>query len=164
MIESCRPDKSWPAQGRVTFKNYSTKYKTQRDPALKNINIDIKPQEKIGVVGRTGAGKSTLSLALFRLLEATSGSIKIDGIDISRIGLADLRSRLGIIPQDAQAFEGSIRSNLDPFQRYSTETLWKAIELSHLAPHIVAMCQKENKNGHQATPEEMLETKITENG
>ncbi|QLQ81220.1 hypothetical protein HG537_0E05750 [Torulaspora globosa] len=164
VIESCRPVESWPAQGKISFKNYSTKYKTQRDPALKNINIDIKPQEKIGVVGRTGAGKSTLSLALFRLLEATSGSIEIDDIDISTIGLADLRSHLGIIPQDAQAFEGSIRYNLDPFQRYSTETLWKAIELSHLEPHIVNMCHKENKNGQQPTREEMLETKITENG
>ncbi|QLL33659.1 hypothetical protein HG536_0E05700 [Torulaspora globosa] len=164
VIESCRPVESWPAQGKISFKSYSTKYKTQKDPALRNINIDIKPQEKIGVVGRTGAGKSTLSLALFRLLEATSGSIEIDDIDISTIGLADLRSHLGIIPQDAQAFEGSIRYNLDPFQRYSTETLWKAIKLSHLEPHVIAMCHKENKNGHQATREEMLETKITENG
>lgn len=164
VIESCRPDKSWPAQGKITFKNYSTKYKTQKDPALRSINIDIKPQEKVGVVGRTGAGKSTLSLALFRLLEATEGSIEIDDIDISTIGLTDLRSNLGIIPQDAQAFEGSIRANLDPFQRYSTETLWKAIQLSHLEPHVIAMCQKDDKLGPQATREEMLETKIAENG
>lgn len=164
VIESCRPDKSWPAQGMIKFKNYSTKYKTQKELALRNVNLEIKPQEKIGVVGRTGAGKSTLSLALFRLLEATEGSIEIDNIDISTIGLSDLRSNLGIIPQDAQAFEGSIRANLDPFQQYSTDTLWKAIKASHMEPHIIAMCQKDTKNGHQLTREEMLDTKITENG
>lgn len=164
VIESCRPEKTWPSEGEIIFKNYSTKYKTKGDLALKGINLSIKPQEKIGVVGRTGAGKSTLSLALFRLLEATEGTIEIDGLDISKMGLKDLRSHLGIIPQDAQAFEGTVRSNLDPFEQYSTEELWASIELSHLKPHIVEMFRKEDNLELPASKEKMLDVKISENG
>lgn len=164
IIESCRPEKSWPAEGKISFKNYSTKYKNKGEPALRNINLEINPQEKIGVVGRTGAGKSTLSLALFRLLEATEGSIEIDGLDISKIGLTDLRSHLGIIPQDAQAFEGTVRTNLDPFEIYSTEEIWTSIELSHLKSHIVDMFRKEDGEQLEETKENMLGVKISENG
>lgn len=164
IIESCRPEKSWPSHGKITFKNYSTKYKNKEELALKRINLEIKPQEKVGVVGRTGAGKSTLSLALFRLLEASEGTIEIDGQDISEMGLSDLRGHLGIIPQDAQAFEGTVRSNLDPFHRHSTKEIWSAIKLSHLESHVVQMFQKEEKPDVEPTIENMLEVKISENG
>lgn len=165
VIESSRPEKSWPSNGNIVFKNYSTKYRPDLDPVLKNINLNIKPKEKIGVVGRTGAGKSTLSLALFRLLESVEGSIEIDGVDISKIGLYDLRSHLSIIPQDAQAFEGTVRSNLDPFNQYSVQEIWKAAELAHLKPHIIKMMKDEDPD--KSAPEHeilALDVKISENG
>jgi ABC-type multidrug transport system fused ATPase/permease subunit len=103
------------------------------------VNIDIVPREKIGIVGRTGAGKSSLILSLFRIIEATSGSIEIDGIDISQIGLRDLRSSLSIIPQDSQVFEGTIRQNLDPLGVHTDDRLWRVLEMSHLKEHVLAM-------------------------
>lgn len=109
-----RPPASWPANGAISFNNYSARYREGLDLVLKNINLDIKSHEKIGVVGRTGAGKSSLTLALFRIIEATNGNIAIDDINTSSIGLLDLRRRLAIIPQDAALFEGTVRDNLDP--------------------------------------------------
>lgn len=109
-----RPPASWPASGEIHFNNYSARYREGLDLVLKDITLDIKSHEKIGVVGRTGAGKSSLTLALFRLIEASSGNITIDNINTSSIGLLDLRRRLAIIPQDAALFEGTVRNNLDP--------------------------------------------------
>lgn len=134
-----KPPASWPANGEVVFKDYSTKYRPELDLVLKNINLTVKPQEKIGIVGRTGAGKSSLTLALFRIIEATNGHIDIDKINTSELGLADLRHKLSIIPQDAQVFEGTIRSNLDPTGCYTDESMWKALELSHLKDHVLRM-------------------------
>jgi len=114
VIHRNRPPISWPTQGAVEFNNYSTRYREGLDPVLKNVNLDIKPREKIGVVGRTGAGKSSLTMALFRIIEPTAGNISIDNLNTSTIGLLDLRRRLAIIPQDAALFEGTIRDNLDP--------------------------------------------------
>ncbi|KAL3231715.1 hypothetical protein RNJ44_00250 [Nakaseomyces bracarensis] len=146
IIEGKRVEQSWPSQGIIHFKNYSTTYRETLDPVLKNINLEIKSGEKIGVVGRTGAGKSTLSMALFRLLEPLQGTIIIDGVDITKIGLMDLRSHIAIIPQDAQAFEGTIRSNLDPFGDNSDSEIWKAVGLSHLKPHIESIMEELNKD------------------
>ena len=109
-----RPKISWPANGAVDFSNYSTRYRPGLDLVLKNINLHIKSHEKIGVVGRTGAGKSSLTLALFRIIEPATGNISIDDLNTSTIGLLDLRQRLAIIPQDAALFEGTVRDNLDP--------------------------------------------------
>jgi ABC-type multidrug transport system fused ATPase/permease subunit len=139
VVKSNRPPKEWPAQGRITYKNYSTKYRANLDLVLREVNIDIVPREKIGIVGRTGAGKSSLILSLFRIIEATSGSIEIDGIDISQIGLRDLRSSLSIIPQDSQVFEGTIRQNLDPLGVHTDDRLWRVLEMSHLKEHVLAM-------------------------
>ena len=127
IIANHRPAVSWPAKGEVDFKNYSTRYREGLDLVLKNINLDIKSHEKIGVVGRTGAGKSSLTLALFRLIEPVTGHIGIDDLNTSSIGLLDLRRRLAIIPQDAALFEGTVRDNLDPGHVRDDTELWSVL-------------------------------------
>ena len=132
IIKERRPSVAWPSKGEVEFRNYSTRYREGLDLVLKNVNLDIKTHEKIGVVGRTGAGKSSLTLALFRIIEPVTGEIDIDGLNTSSIGLLDLRRRLAIIPQDAALFEGTIRDNLDPGHVHDDTELWSVLgELSH---------------------------------
>ncbi|KAL3251422.1 hypothetical protein MRX96_055163 [Rhipicephalus microplus] len=126
------PDPAWPQEGAVCFRSYSTRYRDGLDLALNNINLDIRAGEKIGVVGRTGAGKSTMTLSLFRIVERCEGQIVVDGIDISTIGLHDLRSRITIIPQDPVLFHGTLRYNLDPTGNHGSEELWAALERAHL--------------------------------
>ncbi|XP_011377129.1 canalicular multispecific organic anion transporter 1 [Pteropus vampyrus] len=127
-----RPPVGWPSKGEIQFRNYEVRYRPELDLVLKGITCDIRSMEKIGVVGRTGAGKSSLTNSLFRILEAAGGQITIDGVDIASIGLHDLREKLTIIPQDPILFSGSLRMNLDPFNNYSDEEIWKALELAHL--------------------------------
>ncbi|EGT53641.1 hypothetical protein CAEBREN_30570 [Caenorhabditis brenneri] len=131
-IEKHAPKSGWPTRGNVKFEGYSTRYREGLDLVLHDISLDVGAGEKIGIVGRTGAGKSSFALALFRMIEPVSGRILIDGIDISKIGLHDLRSNITIIPQDPVLFSGTLRFNLDPFSTYSDEELWKALELAHL--------------------------------
>lgn len=126
-ISKHRPKINWPASGAVDFNNYSARYRPGLDLVLKNININIKSHEKIGVVGRTGAGKSSLTLALFRIIEPDTGNISIDGLNTSTIGLMDLRGRLAIIPQDAALFEGTVRDNLDPGHIHDDTELWSVL-------------------------------------
>ena len=134
VIHRNRPPISWPAKGAVNFNNYSTRYREGLDLVLKGINLDIKPHEKIGVVGRTGAGKSSLTLALFRIIEPSEGNISIDALNTSTIGLLDLRRRLAIIPQDAALFEGTIRDNLDPGHVHDDTELWSVLGKSASIP------------------------------
>uniref|UniRef100_A0A3P9KLK6 ATP-binding cassette, sub-family C (CFTR/MRP), member 3 n=1 Tax=Oryzias latipes TaxID=8090 RepID=A0A3P9KLK6_ORYLA len=131
-VEDKKPPPEWPTDGKVEFHGYSVRYRDGLDLVLKNITLDVKGGEKIGIVGRTGAGKSSMTLCLFRLLEAAAGEITIDGVKIAEIGLHDLRSRLTIIPQEPVLFSGTLRMNLDPFDKYSDEDVWKALEHSHL--------------------------------
>lgn len=135
-ITDRKPDPSWPADGRVVFQCYETKYRPELDVVLKKLTFAVKAGEKIGVCGRTGAGKSSVTLALFRIIEASAGRIYMDDTDISTIGLYDLRSKLTIIPQDPVLFTGTLRFNLDPLNKYSDEEIWTALHLSHLKDYI----------------------------
>uniref|UniRef100_F6PGX9 Uncharacterized protein n=1 Tax=Ciona intestinalis TaxID=7719 RepID=F6PGX9_CIOIN len=151
VIKDETPDKDWPSIGGIKFEDYSTRYRSELDLVVKNINADIKGGEKIGIVGRTGAGKSSLTLALFRIIESADGCITIDGKNISKMGLQDLRSKLSIIPQDPVLFSGSLRMNLDPFDSYSDDELWDALEHSHLKNFVLNLPLK-------------LEHEVTEGG
>ncbi|WYZ44130.1 hypothetical protein EsH8_VII_000566 [Colletotrichum jinshuiense] len=127
-----QPPATWPTEGRLEVKDLVVSYAEDLPPVLKGLSFSVKQNERIGVVGRTGAGKSSLTLALFRFLEARSGSIHVDGLDISKVKLHELRSRLAIIPQDPVLFSGSVRSNLDPFDNQNDAELRDALQRVHL--------------------------------
>ncbi|XP_023228577.1 multidrug resistance-associated protein 4-like [Centruroides sculpturatus] len=122
-----RPPSDWPQTGEIHFHNVSLQYSEDKNIVLKNLTFRIGSGEKIGIVGRTGAGKSSIIASLFRMTEPT-GTITIDGIDTKEIGLRDLRSKISIIPQDPMLFTGPLRRNIDPFNEYSNKTLWKVLE------------------------------------
>ncbi|KAL6716631.1 hypothetical protein ACLMJK_006199 [Lecanora helva] len=123
---------AWPTEGRIEVSNLVAGYAPELPPVLKGLSFAVEKNQRVGVVGRTGAGKSSLTLALFRFLEAREGTIHIDGVDVSRISLHALRSRLAIIPQDPVLFSGTIRSNLDPFNNHTNAELYEALERVHL--------------------------------
>ncbi|KAJ6635068.1 Multidrug resistance-associated protein 1 [Pseudolycoriella hygida] len=125
-------DPTWPQKGVVKFVNFQVRYREGLDLVLKGINFSVNSQEKVGIVGRTGAGKSSLTLSLFRIIEAAGGKIIIDDINIAEIGLHSLRSQLTIIPQDPVLFSGSLRMNIDPFISYTDDEIWIALGQSHL--------------------------------
>ena len=129
---------NFPQNGKIEFINYSVKYRPDTKLVLKNLNFVIKPGEKIGIVGRTGSGKSTLCLCLFRIIEAETGQILIDDIDISTIGLRLLREIITVIPQDPTLIEGSLRENLDPSGKHDDESMihyMKIIGMEYLIKH-----------------------------
>lgn len=132
VITENAPPPDWPTQGSITFNHASLAYRPGLPLVLKDLNFTIKPIEKIGICGRTGAGKSSIMTALYRLSELDSGKIEIDGIDISKLGLKDLRSKLSIIPQDPVLFRGTIRTNLDPFNEHDDVRLWDALRRTGL--------------------------------
>ncbi|KAL3420415.1 ABC transporter [Phlyctema vagabunda] len=127
-----KPAPSWPEKGEIRFENVQMRYRDGLPLVLKGLNLDVRGGERIGIVGRTGAGKSSIISSLFRMVELSSGKIEIDGNDISKIGLHGLRSSLSIIPQDPTLFRGTVRSNLDPFNEHSDLELWAALKSAHL--------------------------------
>ncbi|XP_066891024.1 multidrug resistance-associated protein 1-like isoform X9 [Kogia breviceps] len=141
-IMSKRPPSQWPNKGIVEFVNYQARYRDDLGLALQDITFQTHGEEKIGIVGRTGAGKSTLSNCLFRIVERSGGKIIIDGIDISTIGLHDLRGKLNIIPQDPVLFSGTLQMNLDPLDKYSDGELWEVLELCHLKGFVQSLPKK----------------------
>ncbi|XP_032733915.1 multidrug resistance-associated protein 1-like isoform X2 [Lontra canadensis] len=141
-IMSKRPPSQWPEKGIVEFINYQAQYRDDLGLALRDITFQTHGEEKIGIVGRTGAGKSTLSNCLFRTVERSGGKIIIDGIDISTIGLHDLRGKLNIIPQDPVLFSGTLQMNLDPLDKYSDSELWEVLELCHLKDFVQSLPKK----------------------
>ncbi|XP_019850009.1 PREDICTED: multidrug resistance-associated protein 4-like isoform X2 [Amphimedon queenslandica] len=124
---SVKLSSDWPTKGHIELSNVSYRHSNEGPLVLRGITCDIKPSEKIGIVGRTGAGKSSLIGALFRLAEPT-GSIKIDGVETTQLGLHDVRSNMSIIPQDPVLFGASVRYNLDPFQQYDDDRIWRTLE------------------------------------
>ncbi|CAC5416858.1 Pleiotropic ABC efflux transporter of multiple drugs YBT1,Cystic fibrosis transmembrane conductance regulator,ABC transporter C family member 14,ATP-binding cassette sub-family C member Sur,Multidrug resistance-associated protein 5,Putative uncharacterized protein YKR104W,Multidrug resistance-associated protein 9 [Mytilus coruscus] len=133
----CKPNDQWPDKGDIKFSDVEMTYRESLAPVLKNVSFDIQSQQKVGVVGRTGAGKSSLITALYRLVELRNGYINIDGIDISLIPLNVLRSRLSTIPQDPVMFSGTLRYNLDPFDNYTDDELWNSLEKAHIKKKIL---------------------------
>lgn len=151
VIEESRPPNNWPEVGTICFQNLQVRYAEHLPSVLKNITCTFPGRKKVGVVGRTGSGKSTLIQAIFRVVEPREGSIIIDDVDICKIGLHDLRSRLSIIPQDPAMFEGTVRTNLDPLQQYSDSEIWEALDKCQLG-HLVHV------------KEEKLDSTVVENG
>uniref|UniRef100_A0A8C9FBP1 Canalicular multispecific organic anion transporter 1 n=1 Tax=Pavo cristatus TaxID=9049 RepID=A0A8C9FBP1_PAVCR len=141
-----RPPHGWPSKGEIQFVDYKVRYRPELELVLLGITCNIGSTEKVGVVGRTGAGKSSLTNCLFRVLEAAGGKIIIDGLDIATIGLHDLRQNLTIIPQDPVLFTGTLRMNLDPFDQYTDEEVWKALELAHLKAYVQELPERLQHN------------------
>ncbi|KAK6911944.1 ABC transporter type 1, transmembrane domain, partial [Dillenia turbinata] len=135
-LEDNRPPSLWPMKGQIVLKDLKVKYRPNAPLVLKGITCTFTEGSRVGIVGRTGSGKSTLISALFRLVEPTSGQILIDRLDICSIGLKDLRMKISIIPQEPNLFRGSIRTNLDPLGLYSDDEIWKALEKCQLKPTI----------------------------
>lgn len=133
--EQQRPTKDWPSKGNLTFDNLSLRYAEDGEEILKQLTFKIEAQEKVGIVGRTGAGKSSIIQALFRLAPI-EGRIEIDGVDTAALGLKDLRSKISIIPQDPILFSGTLRSNLDPFDEKSDADIWTALEQVELKEEV----------------------------
>uniref|UniRef100_A0A8C1NNY4 Multidrug resistance-associated protein 1 n=1 Tax=Cyprinus carpio TaxID=7962 RepID=A0A8C1NNY4_CYPCA len=134
----------WPTTGHIEIRNFGLRYREDLELAISDISVNIEGGEKVGIVGRTGAGKSSLTLGLFRIIEAAQGEICIDGVNIAKLGLHELRSRITIIPQDPVLFSGSLRMNLDPFDGYTDEEVWRALELAHLKNFVSGLPDKLN--------------------
>ncbi|XP_068488807.1 ABC transporter C family member 3-like [Phaseolus vulgaris] len=151
VVEETRPNPSWPSYGEVDIQDLQVRYAPHLPLVLRGLTCKFRGGWKTGIVGRTGSGKSTLIQTLFRIVEPTCGQIMIDNINISSIGLHDLRSKLSIIPQDPTMFEGTVRNNLDPLEEYTDEQIWEALDKCQLGDEVR---KKEGK----------LDSTVSENG
>ncbi|EXX63324.1 P-loop containing nucleoside triphosphate hydrolase protein [Rhizophagus irregularis DAOM 181602=DAOM 197198] len=151
VIETNRPPPDWGKSGEIEFKNVTLRYNIYGVAVLKSISFHIHPREKIGIVGKTGSGKTTLLVSLLRIVELAEGNIIIDNLDISTIGLRDLRNNIAIIPQEPVIFAGTIRSNLDPFRKCTDEEIWNALKAVHLYDKVKSSTSR-------------LDTQVLENG
>lgn len=119
---------SWPEKGAIKFNNISMKYRPTLEPSVRNLNFEIQAGMKVGIVGRTGAGKSSILQILFRLVDPCEGSVEIDGVDIRDVGLHLLRKNIAYIPQTPFLIQGTIRENLDPFEEKTDKELWDILD------------------------------------
>ncbi|EPQ60440.1 pleiotropic drug resistance ABC transporter [Gloeophyllum trabeum ATCC 11539] len=159
LIYDKRPPAYWPStSGELAVENLVVRYAADLPAVLSNLNFTIKASEKIGVVGRTGSGKSTLALSILRMVEPSEGRIVLDDIDISTIGLDDLRSRVTMVSQDVSLFSGTLRSNLDPFQEHTDEECWEVLQRCHLLPLLAKNTDTE------ITPSVILDIPLSQGG
>lgn len=138
------PPPTWPQKGRISIKQLYMRYRSDLDFVLRGINLEIPPGTKLGIVGRTGAGKSSLFLALERLVEPSGGDVIIDGVSIRSIGLHDLRKRIAVIPQDPVLFSGSLRFNLDPFREHDDASIWNALQMAGMDSAVRQKAEQED--------------------
>ncbi|SMR45916.1 unnamed protein product [Zymoseptoria tritici ST99CH_1E4] len=148
----------WPSHGQISFQGVSASYAFGLPPVLRGLTFHVDPQQRIGIAGRTGAGKSSLALALFRFMELSSGTISVDGIDVSRISLHDLRSSMFIVPQDPVLFVGNIRSNLDPLGDHTDDELLESLRKVFLAS------SSDTRDGHHINIFNNLDSQLSERG
>ncbi|OSX72672.1 hypothetical protein BU14_0415s0017 [Porphyra umbilicalis] len=146
----------WPRTGRVEFENVTMRYRPDLPPVLNGVSFVAAPGERIGIVGRTGAGKSSLVAALFRLTELDSGRILVDGVDVAQLPLSTLRSRLSILPQEAFIFSSTVRGNLDPLDEATDAQVWAAIESAGLKGWVKSLATPVIENGVSAGQRQLL--------
>lgn len=161
----CQLSPAWPQKGVITFSNVHMRYRPGLPLALRGLNLEVRGGERIGIVGRTGAGKSSILSALFRMTELAVGTIKIDDVDITTIPLSYLRSHLAIIPQDPTLFRGTVRSNIDPFNEHTDLELWSALRKVCLAGDEGNEPDEEEKDGPHNKPAALkLDTVVEDDG